>query len=218
MEKIASSDKRAIKMLMETSKKDVRSVTGQNFRNIMVLVGKTSVDEVVKDDAESIKYHPIDKGDLWKVDAIKEIPFLVSDLEKSYQDRSYVGINRNNRLQEEMFGEKVEVQGTGFWSKMLKNKRPKGKQSPGLKRQDQVFTADHPKADLEGSDSVIRIKYPRQHLSESKNKDAFIKNTHVHEQIKSRGRNSFPVTGGIKVGDYNKVDSYWEQLGLDIHR
>ena len=39
----------------------------------MLLVGKTSVDEVVKDDAESIEYHPIDKGDLWKVDAIKEI-------------------------------------------------------------------------------------------------------------------------------------------------
>ena len=73
MEKITSSNKKAIKMLMETSKKDARSVTGQNWRNIMLLVGKTSVDEVVKSDAENVEYHPIDKGDLWKVDAIKEI-------------------------------------------------------------------------------------------------------------------------------------------------
>ena len=73
MEKIASSNKRAIKMLMETSKKDARSITGKNFRNIMLLVGKTSVDEVEKTDAENIKYHPIKSEDLWKVDAIQEI-------------------------------------------------------------------------------------------------------------------------------------------------
>ena len=33
MEKISSSNKRAVKMLMETAKKDVRSITGHNFRN-----------------------------------------------------------------------------------------------------------------------------------------------------------------------------------------
>ena len=73
MEKIASSNKKAIKMLMETSKKDVRSITGKNFRNIMLLVGKTSVDEVEKTDAENIEYHPIKSEDLWKVDVIREI-------------------------------------------------------------------------------------------------------------------------------------------------
>ena len=73
MEKIASSNKKAIKMLMETSKKDVRSITGKNFRNIMLLVGKTSVDEVEKIDAENIEYHPIKSEDLWKVDVIREI-------------------------------------------------------------------------------------------------------------------------------------------------
>ena len=51
MEKIASSEKKAVKMLMETSKKDVRSITGQNFRNIMLLVGKTTVEEVRKVDS-----------------------------------------------------------------------------------------------------------------------------------------------------------------------
>ena len=73
MEKIASSNKRAVKMLMETSKKDVRSITGQNFRNIMLLVGKTSVDKVEKEDAKNVEYHPIKNEDLWKVAAIQEV-------------------------------------------------------------------------------------------------------------------------------------------------
>ena len=60
-------------MLMETSKEDVRSVTGRNYRNIMLLVGKTSVSKVRKEDAEKIKYFPIDKKDCWKVDTIKEL-------------------------------------------------------------------------------------------------------------------------------------------------
>ena len=73
MEKIASSKKKAVKMLTETLKKDVRSVTGQNFRNIMLLVGKSSVEEVKKEDAYKIEYFPIKETDSWKIDAIKEI-------------------------------------------------------------------------------------------------------------------------------------------------
>ena len=73
MEKIASSKKKAVKMLMETAKKDVRSVTGHNFRNIMLLVGKTSVEAVKKDDAFKIEYFPIKETDSWRIDAIKEI-------------------------------------------------------------------------------------------------------------------------------------------------
>ena len=46
-------------MLMETAKKAVRTITGQNHRNIMLLVGKTTVDAVTKVDAEKIEYVPI---------------------------------------------------------------------------------------------------------------------------------------------------------------
>ena len=73
MEKIACSEKKAVKMLMETAKKDVRTITGQNYRNIMLLVGKTTVDEVKKVDAEKIEYFPINEADRWKVNVIKEI-------------------------------------------------------------------------------------------------------------------------------------------------
>ena len=89
MEKISRSEKKAIKMLMETAKNDVSSVTGQNLRNIMLLVGRTSVDELDKKDAENVKYYPIDKADIWKVDAIKEMVEVKSErleIEDFYPD------------------------------------------------------------------------------------------------------------------------------------
>ena len=64
MRKISSSK---IKTVLEISKKNVRSVTGQNLRNIMLLVGKTSI-EVKKEDA--YKYLPMKETDSWKIDAI----------------------------------------------------------------------------------------------------------------------------------------------------
>ena len=73
MDKIASSKKKAVKMLMETSRRDIRSVTGQNFRNIMILAGKTCVEEIKKEDAKKIEYFPMDENDRWKVNVIKEI-------------------------------------------------------------------------------------------------------------------------------------------------
>ena len=73
MEKIGSSNKRAIKMLMEIARKDVRSITGQNYRNIMLLVGKSSVEDVKKEDVEKIENFTVDETDVWRIDIIKEI-------------------------------------------------------------------------------------------------------------------------------------------------
>ena len=60
-------------MLMETAKNDVRSVTGKNFRECMLLMGKVSVNDVTKKDIDMIEYFPMEKADCWKVDVIKEI-------------------------------------------------------------------------------------------------------------------------------------------------
>ena len=73
MEGISKSRKEAIKVLMNTAKEDVRSVTGRNFREIMLLVGKTSVNDVIKKDVEKVEYFKMDKKDEWKVKMIKEI-------------------------------------------------------------------------------------------------------------------------------------------------
>ena len=60
-------------MLMETSRKDVRSIAGNNYRHIMLLVGKTSIEEVNKEDAKNIEYFPMNESNSWKIDAIKEL-------------------------------------------------------------------------------------------------------------------------------------------------
>ena len=73
MEKVAKSGKMAIKMLMETAKTDVRSVTGRNFREIMLLVGKTSVESVTKVDGNKVEYVPLKQNDKWRIEFIKEI-------------------------------------------------------------------------------------------------------------------------------------------------
>ena len=54
LEKIECSGKTPLIMLLNEAKRDVRSITGSNLRNIMILVGKTSVDEVNVGDVESI--------------------------------------------------------------------------------------------------------------------------------------------------------------------
>jgi hypothetical protein len=48
--------KAALKMLMSEAKKDAWSVTGSNFRKIMLLVGKSHVDEVKCEDSNIITY------------------------------------------------------------------------------------------------------------------------------------------------------------------
>ena len=73
MERVDRSGKKAIKMLMETSKSDARSVTGRNFREIMLLVGKTSVESITKADGNNVEYFPIKQNDKWKVELIREV-------------------------------------------------------------------------------------------------------------------------------------------------
>ena len=73
MDKISKSEKKAIKMLMETSKRDVRSVTGRNYREIMILLGKTSIENISKRDGDSVEYFKIREADSWRVEMIEEI-------------------------------------------------------------------------------------------------------------------------------------------------
>ena len=73
MEKIDKSGKVAIKMLRQEAMDDVRSITGSNYRNIMLLLGKSSVHDVKMVDAEKLSYMVMDEKDMWKVHCIKEI-------------------------------------------------------------------------------------------------------------------------------------------------
>ena len=73
IEKIRNSKKTSLKMLMLDAMMDVRSVTGCNMRNIMLLVGKKKVEDVRLSDLDSLTYFKLKETDKWKIPMIKEI-------------------------------------------------------------------------------------------------------------------------------------------------
>ena len=97
MDKIINSDKAALKMLLTEAKKDVRSITGSNFRNIMLLLGKTSVDDITMSDSSSLSYHELELREKWKISPIRKLLklrlkiwiFLVS-AERNLMNFSYI--------------------------------------------------------------------------------------------------------------------------------
>ena len=73
VEKIRNSGKPALEMLLSEAASDVRSTTGSNLRNIMLLAGKTSIDAVSVPDADKIEYFKLEDEDTWKVTLATEL-------------------------------------------------------------------------------------------------------------------------------------------------
>ena len=53
VENIANSAKTVLRNMLSVVKHDCRSTTGRNLRNIMILVGKSNVNNISKDDLRS---------------------------------------------------------------------------------------------------------------------------------------------------------------------
>ena len=66
------SKKLVPKHLLNFIKHDVRSTTGSNLRNHLLLTDNT-IDDLCKDDIRKLKYNKIDCKDVWKVNMIHEI-------------------------------------------------------------------------------------------------------------------------------------------------
>ena len=73
LQQIEKSRKHIPKQLLSFIKHDVRSTTGSNLRNILMLTDKHNIEDVTKDDLQKLEYAPIDENDKWKVNIIKEI-------------------------------------------------------------------------------------------------------------------------------------------------
>ena len=73
LDKIRRSSKKGLNMLLSEAMKDVRSVTGCNMRNIMLLAGKSKVEEVCFQDHAKLDYFSQDDENKWKIPIIKEI-------------------------------------------------------------------------------------------------------------------------------------------------
>ena len=73
IDKVENCKKDALKMLMIEAKKDVRSITGSNFRNIMILMGKSTLEDINLRDVDSLTYFKLEDDEKWKITAIREI-------------------------------------------------------------------------------------------------------------------------------------------------
>ena len=73
VDRIKSSSKPVLRQLFELSKNDVRSTTGSNLRNILVLTSLHNVDHLRPSMVDDISYKMIRHEDQWKVKLIKEI-------------------------------------------------------------------------------------------------------------------------------------------------
>ena len=48
-------------------------MTGSNLRNILLMTDKTSIHQLVPNDATIMKYHQMNEPELWKISIIEEI-------------------------------------------------------------------------------------------------------------------------------------------------
>ena len=73
LQQIRNSGKKSTKFLLNSIIQDTRSTTGSNLRNILLQTSKSTIFELVPEDAMSVGYHPITNSDKWRVDFISEI-------------------------------------------------------------------------------------------------------------------------------------------------
>ena len=70
---VKKSTKPVLRQLYYLAKDDVRTTTGCNLRNILLLTDKLSVDDLNVGLVENIKYQQIEEKDLWRISMVKEL-------------------------------------------------------------------------------------------------------------------------------------------------
>jgi hypothetical protein len=71
--RIRDSPKPVLRQLYRVASSDVRTVTGSNLRNILLLTDKMQVDDLEPSLVENIMYHKIEDKDMWRVGLVKEL-------------------------------------------------------------------------------------------------------------------------------------------------
>ena len=70
LEQILKSRKTVPKHILKYVKHDVKSVTGSNLRNILLLTDRDAIEEVSKHDIKALKYHEVTIENSWKIGLI----------------------------------------------------------------------------------------------------------------------------------------------------
>ena len=73
IEAIKISKKTVLRYMPEVVKKDCRSTTGKNLRNLMKVLGKSTIDDLHPNDTWHLTYMSIPEGEEWKIACAREI-------------------------------------------------------------------------------------------------------------------------------------------------
>ena len=70
---IQKSPKILPNVLLQCIKRDCRSVTGSNLRNILLLTNKDDISQLVNSDVTKLVYMPVPDHEIWRVEMLKEL-------------------------------------------------------------------------------------------------------------------------------------------------
>ena len=70
---IQNSKKILPNILLQTIKRDCRSTTGSNLRNILLLTSKDDISDLVPSDVSKMEYQPVNANDEWRISMVKEL-------------------------------------------------------------------------------------------------------------------------------------------------
>ena len=70
---VRKSPKHVLRQMYGLASADVRTVTGQNLRNILLLTNKLHVDQLDPSLVNTLEYHKVEEQDVWRVNLVKEI-------------------------------------------------------------------------------------------------------------------------------------------------
>ena len=71
--RIRNSSKCILKVLYKISSRDVRTVTGSNLRNILLLTNETQVDRLRPNMVNDISYNQIEESQKWRISLVLEL-------------------------------------------------------------------------------------------------------------------------------------------------
>ena len=73
IKRIKTSSKPVLRQLYSLASNDVRTVTGSNLRNILLLTDKTNIEQLQPSSVDSIFYHRVDEKETWRINMMKEL-------------------------------------------------------------------------------------------------------------------------------------------------
>ena len=73
IKRVRESPKYVLRQLYDLASCDVRTVTGSNLRNILMLTNQLQVGDLDPSVVDNIQYNTIEENEMWKIGLVKEL-------------------------------------------------------------------------------------------------------------------------------------------------